>query len=306
MDTVQKSNEEVKVEKKVIRRGIGTARGTTRLKFTHEIAKPNGLFLAHLDSVEVKTITIGEDKTGMPSFNGMELPKLVLTFASNEEDVNKRHYTTLQFLPVESNAETIPGGKDEWKINNIFDWLKHILNVYLLKGREFTDEEITALSLNYQDFNEDGDYEPVDVEEVVSSWKNIFNNFENICNRGGKDNKAIYKTTEGKILPVWIKLIRCIKTTKKGWVNVSGGDLSFPSIVGEGCVELFKNNVMPSLRIDTIRETILPKVIEDKAKTPNIGNPGMNTLMGGIPVDTMAGGLSMDNVAIAAADDMPF
>ena len=32
--------------KGVVRRGIGTARGTSRLKFSHEIAKPNGLFLA--------------------------------------------------------------------------------------------------------------------------------------------------------------------------------------------------------------------------------------------------------------------
>ena len=35
---------------------------------------------------------IGDDKTGMPSFNGLEIPKLTITFASNEEDANKRHY----------------------------------------------------------------------------------------------------------------------------------------------------------------------------------------------------------------------
>ena len=119
--------------KKVSRRGIGTARGTTRLKFSHEQAKQNGLFLGHLDSVAVTMIQIGEDKTGMPSFNGLEIPKLTVTFASNEEEVNKRHYQNLTFTAVESNANTIPGGKEEWKVNTVFDWFKHILNVYVLK-----------------------------------------------------------------------------------------------------------------------------------------------------------------------------
>lgn len=64
--------------KKVSRRGIGTARGTTRLKFSHEQAKQNGLFLGHLDSVAVTMIQIGEDKTGMPSFNGLEDRKSVV------------------------------------------------------------------------------------------------------------------------------------------------------------------------------------------------------------------------------------
>ena len=292
-------SEQVKetVEKKVVRRGIGTARGTTRLKFSNEQAKNNGLFIAHLDSVEVKTITIGEEKTGMPSFNGMELPKLVLTFASNEDDVAKRHYINLQFLPVESNAETIEGGKDAWKVNIIFDWLKHLLNTFVTKGRDLTDEEVDALSLTYQDFNEAGEYVPVEAEEVVASWKSLFENFENMFNRGGKEGKPVYKTADNKFIPLWIKLVRCIKTSK-GWKNVSNGDLSFPSIVGEGCVEVFKPNVLPSIKLDPIRETIHPKVAEEKPKTPNMPNPTMG-MMGGVPVDTMGGGF--DNIAIDAA-----
>lgn len=297
-------SEQVKetVEKKVVRRGIGTARGTTRLKFSNEQAKNNGLFIAHLDSVEVKTITIGEEKTGMPSFNGMELPKLVLTFASNEDDAAKRHYINLQFLPVESNAETIEGGKDAWKVNIVFDWLKHLLNTFVTKGRDLTDEEIDALSLSYQDFNEAGEYVPVEAEEVVASWKSLFENFENMFNRGGKEGKPVYKTADNKFIPLWIKLVRCIKTSK-GWKNVSNGDLSFPSIVGEGCVEVFKPNVLPSIKLDPIRETIHPKVAEDKPKTPNMPSPAMG-MMGGVPVDTMGGGF--DNIAMDAAEDMPF
>lgn len=63
-------NQETPIEevKKVSRRGLGSARGTARLKFGNDQAKPNGLFLGHLEEVKYSTITIGEDKTGMPSF----------------------------------------------------------------------------------------------------------------------------------------------------------------------------------------------------------------------------------------------
>lgn len=186
-------NQETPIEevKKVSRRGLGSARGTARLKFGNDQAKPNGLFLGHLEEVKYSTITIGEDKTGMPSFNGFEIPKLTLTFASNEEDPNKRHYVSKTFTAVESNVNTIPGGKEEWKVNSVFDWLKHVLNVYYLKGRELTDEEATALSLTFEDFDKQGEYVSVDTEIVINAWKVLFENFENIMNRG-KDGKPVY------------------------------------------------------------------------------------------------------------------
>lgn len=302
------ANEATKEVKKV-RRGIAAARGTTRLKFSHEQAKLNGLFIAHLDSVATSMIQIGEDKTGMPSFNGLEIPKLVFTFASNEAEVAKRHYVILQFTAVESNANTIPGGKEDWKVNTVFDWLKHILNVYVLKGRELTDEEADALSLPFEDFDEQGEYVPVEPETVIAGWKTIFENFENIVNRG-RDGQPYYKTKDGKDIPVWIKLLRYNKT-KKGWNPVNNGDLSFPSFVGEGCIEIYKQNTAPSIRIDSVKESIIPMNVE-KAKAPNmpaIGNgvAGASPMGGGIPVDPMAGVNNLNNIAMeAGVDDMPF
>lgn len=301
--------------KKVTRRGIGSARGTSRLKFSHELARPNGLFIGHLESVVLSTITIGEDTTGMPSFNGMDIPRIVLTFASNEEDVNKRHYVNLSFNAVESNANTIPGGKDEWKVNAVFDWLKHLLNVYYLKGRELTEDEANALSLSFEDFDEDGNYVPIEPETVVAGWTSLFEAFENIMNRGGKEDACIYKDKNGKFIPVWIKLIRYIKNNKKGWQPVNNGELAFPTFVGEGCVERYVQNALPSIKLDAIKECIIPKNIE-KAKAPNmptaagagVGGP----MAGGIPVDPMmagsASGLGAGYEAIAneAGDDMPF
>lgn len=288
--------------KKVNRRGIASAQGTTRLKFSHELAKQNGLFLAHLDSVTVSTISIKEDSTGMPSFNGLDIPKLNIVFASNEEEANKRHYITLSFNAVESNVKTIPGGKDDWKVNSVFDWLKHILDVYVLKGRELTDEEAAALSLSYEDFDENGEYVPVEPEAVIAGWKSLFENFENIINRG-KDGQPYYKTKDGKNIVTWIKLIRYIKNSK-GWSAINRGELSFPTFVGEGCIEIYKQNTPATIRVNSIREAIIPMNI-DKPKAPNMPSPMIGGTTVGAPIaDPMIN--TGNNIAAEAMDDMPF
>ena len=307
--TAAEVQEEVQNVRKVNRRGVAAARGTTRLKFSHEQAKQNGLFIGHLESVVVSMIQIGEDKTGMPSFNGLEIPKIVLTFASNDPEVSKRNYVSLQFTAVESNANTIPGGKDEWKVNTVFDWFKHILNVYVLKGRELTEDEANALTLSFEDFDEQGEYVPVEPEDVVAGWKTLFENFENIINRG-RDGQPYYKSKDGKYISVWIKLLRYIKTGKKGWQPVNNGDLAFPSFVGEGCIEVYKQNTPPSIRIDSIKEAIIPMNVE-KAKAPNMPTPGIGGIaapaMGGVPVvDPMVGAGNFNGIATEAAEDMPF
>lgn len=298
-------NQETPIEevKKVSRRGLGSARGTARLKFGNDQAKPNGLFLGHLEEVKYSTITIGEDKTGMPSFNGFEIPKLTLTFASNEEDPNKRHYVSKTFTAVESNVNTIPGGKEEWKVNSVFDWLKHVLNVYYLKGHELTDEEATALSLTFEDFDEQGEYVSVDTEIVINAWKVLFENFENIMNRG-KDGKPVYHNKNNKFIPVWLKLLRYVKS-RKSWTPINNGDLSLPQFVGEGCIEIYQQNATPSIKIDLVKETILIMNVE-KPKTPNMpAVGGMAPMMGGVAIDQTMNPMGTD-ISSQTIDDMPF
>ena len=298
-------NQETPIEevKKVSRRGLGSARGTAHLKFGNDQAKPNGLFLGHLEEVKYSTITIGEDKTGMPSFNGFEIPKLTLTFASNEEDPNKRHYVSKTFTAVESNVNTIPGGKEEWKVNSVFDWLKHVLNVYYLKGRELTDEEATALSLTFEDFDEQGEYVSVDTEVVINAWKVLFENFENIMNRG-KDGKPVYHDKNNKFIPVWLKLLRYVKS-RKSWTPINNGDLSLPQFVGEGCIEIYRQNAIPSIKIDLVKETILIMNVE-KPKTPNMpAVGGMAPMMGGVAIDQTMNPMGTD-ISSQTIDDMPF
>ena len=298
-------NQETPIEevKKVSRRGLGSARGTARLKFGNDQAKPNGLFLGHLEEVKYSTITIGEDKTGMPSFNGFEIPKLTLTFASNEEDPNKRHYVSKTFTAVESNVNTIPGGKEEWKVNSVFDWLKHVLNVYYLKGRELTDEEVTALSLTFEDFDEQGEYVSVDTEIVINAWKVLFENFENIMNRG-KDGKPVYHDKNNKFIPVWLKLLRYVKS-RKSWTPINNGDLSLPQFIGEGCIEIYQQNAIPSIKIDLVKETILIMNVE-KPKTPNMpAVGGMAPMMCGVAIDQTMNPMGTD-ISSQTIDDMPF
>lgn len=298
-------NQETPIEevKKVSRRGLGSARGTARLKFSNDQAKPNGLFLGHLEEVKCSTITIAEDKTGMPSFNGFEIPKLTLTFASNEEDPNKRHYVSKTFTAVESNVNTIPGGKEEWKVNSVFDWLKHVLNVYYLKGRELTDEEATALSLTFEDFDEQGEYVSVDTEIVINAWKVLFENFENIMNRG-KDGKPVYHDKNNKFIPVWLKLLRYVKS-RKSWTPINNGDLSLPQFVGEGCIEIYQQNAILSIKIDLVKETILFMNVE-KSKTPNMpAVGGMAPMMGGVAIDQTINPMGTD-ISSQTIDDMPF
>lgn len=288
----------------IARRGIATARGTQRLKFNHTDAKPNGLFVAHLESVDVNMIKIGEETTGMPSFNGLEIPRLRFLFTSNEPEEAKRKYVTLSFTPAESNAETIPGGKSEWKVTNILDWVQHLFKVFVLKGREFTEDEVNALSLDYVDFDEYGQYVPVDPETVVAAWTKMFTNIAEIFNTG-KDGKPYYKTATNAILPVWIKLIRYNKTNKNGWTPIANGELAFPTFVGEGCVELQKPNEMPSIRYNAIKECITPKDIDKKkAQTPNMGGVAGMAPMGGVSLGSEMG-VGMPSFGAEIIDDLP-
>lgn len=258
--------------KPVRRRGISNeTAGTTRAKFSHTDCKPNGLFLAHLDDVALTKVDIKEDSAGMPSFRGIELNRLVLTFASNEEDKTKRRYQTLSFMPVESNVNTIPGGKEEWKVTRVFNYLKHILDVYVLRGAPMTPAMEDALSLPFEDFDENGEYNQVATEVVAAGWNQLFANFFNLINTA-KEGAPAWKTKEGKPIIVWIKLLRYVKGGK-GWTEIDRGNLSFPTYPGEGVIEPYIKNQPPMIKLDVTREAIKPMNIE-KNKKPNLQMPG--------------------------------
>lgn len=312
--TKAEAGQPAEVANKKKRRGISNeTRATSRLKFddVRDANKANGLFQGHLESVEVKDITIGEETTGMPSFNGMIVPKLILTFASNHPAVAERRYVSMQFLPAESNVDTIPNGSKAWQVDRIMAYLKHLLDVYLLKGKPMSEEQEDALTLAFEDFDDNGEYVSVDPTEVINGWRVLFENFANIMNTG-KDGKPIYVTADGKIIPIWMKLLRFTKN-KGQWKPVEGGnragDLAFPGFVGEGVIELFVTNKAPILKVNATKEKI---AVMDIAKTPtNPAVPGMpGAPMGGVPAG-FGDGMGADNGSPipafpGAGEDLPF
>lgn len=302
------------VANKKKRRGISNeTRATSRLKFDNvrDANKANGLFQGHLESVEIKDITIGEETTGMPSFNGMTVPKLVLTFASNHPVANERRYVTMQFLPAESNVDTIPNGSKAWQVDRIMAYMKHILDVYLLKGKPMSEAQEDALTLAFEDFDDNGEYVSVDPTEVINGWRVLFENFVNIMNTG-KDGKPVYTTADGKIVPVWMKLLRFTKN-KGQWKAIEGGnragDLAFPGFVGEGVIELFVTNKAPILKVDATKEKIAPMDISKTPTTPAV--PGMpGAPMGGVPAGFTDSASAVNAGPIpafpGAEEDLPF
>lgn len=294
------------VATKKVRRGISNqTQAVSQLKFHEKDANPsNGLFIAHLDEVRVDWSNSAESK----SFPGISVPRLTFHFASNHPNVSERRHAYHTLFPVESNVNTIPNGSEEWKVNQVFNAIKHLLDVFYLKGREMTEAEEDALSLPFVDFDDEGNYISVDPEEVVAGYRVIFENAAAMLNgtynlADGETPKACFKDASGKPLTCWIKLLRH-KRVKGSWNNVtSNGDLGFDSFIGNGIVELWVKDKAPSvLRIDSAKESITPK---ETKKAPTIGNPAMNGMGGVMPGGPMMPG--MDNAAFdAAAEDMPF
>jgi len=217
----------------------------------------------------------------------------------------------MQFLPAESNVDTIPNGSKAWQVDRIMAYLKHLLDVYLLKGKPMSEEQEDALTLAFEDFDDNGEYVSVDPTEVINGWRVLFENFANIMNTG-KDGKPIYVTADGKIIPIWMKLLRFTKN-KGQWKPVEGGnragDLAFPGFVGEGVIELFVTNKAPILKVDATKEKI---AVMDIAKTPtNPAVPGMpGAPMGGVPAG-FGDGMGADNGSPipafpGAGEDLPF
>lgn len=293
---------------KKVRRGVSNkTQAVAQLKFHEKDAAQNGLFVGHLEEVRVDWSNNADAK----SFTGMSIPRLTFHFASNHANASEKRHVYQTLFPVESNVNTIPGGSEDWRVNNVFNWIKHILDVFYLKGREMTETEEDALSLTFEDFDENGEYVSVEVEDVIAGYRAIFENAAAMLNGSfeladGETAKPVYKTSDGKFIPCWLKLLRH-KKRKGDWINVgANGDLAFDGFIGNGVVELLKKDCPPTvLRLDLAKESITPK---ETKKTPTIGAPGMGApAIGGVMAGAPTMGMPVDNGAFqAAGEEMPF
>ena len=293
---------------KKARRGVSNkTQAVAQLKFHEKDAAQNGLFVGHLESVSVEWFTDANGK----EFTGEKVPRLVFHFTSNHANASEKRHVYQSLIPVPSNVNTIPEGIESWKVDNVFNWIKHILDVFYLKGRELTEEEEDALSLTFDDTDENGEYVSVEVADVLAGYRSVFENACAMLNgqfnlADGEIAKPCFKTSDGKFIPCWLKLLRH-KKRKNDWINVtSNGDLGFDGFIGNGVVELMRKDMPPTvLRLDLSKESITPK---ETKKQPTIGAPGMAPGIGGVSVDPMAGMAgNYDAAAVAGAgDEMPF
>lgn len=290
------------------RRGVSNAtKAVANLKFHEKDASPqNALFVGHLAEVRVDWSTNSEGK----QFTGESVPRLTLHFTSEHKNVSEQRHVYYTLNCVESNVNTIPDGIEEWKVNNVFNWIKHILDVYYLKGREMTEEEEAALTLPFEDFDDEGNYVAVETKDVIAGYAFIFNNFAAMMNgqfnlADGEVAKPCFKTGDGKFIPAWLKLLRH-KKVKGEWKNVAqNGELGFDSFIGNGVVELIRKDMPPAvLRVDLAKESITPK---ETKKAPTMGGVASGMPMGGViagsPMDMgVPGGTAFAD----ASSEMPF
>lgn len=291
------------------RKGRGVSNNTVataQLKFHEDNAAANKLFIGHLEDVTVNWATAGEKS----AFAGHKIPYLTFAFESNENDKSIRKHVYETLFPQPSNIATIPGGDDAWRVDNIMKWIKHIFDVFG-KGRRLTEVEEDALTLPFVDFDEEtNEWISVEIEDVINGYAFIFSNIAAILNgtfglKEGDTPKPMYKTADGKGIPIWMKLLRA-KKTKKGWTNVTqNGDLGFDDFLGTGAIELMNGTNPPlKLKVDIAKESITPK----ESPKPMIG--GFAQMPGAVPVmpNTMGAPMVGSEAAAfnAANGDTPF
>lgn len=286
-----------------LRRGVSnTTQAVSQLKFHEKDAAVNGLFIGHLEDVSVQWSTNADGKM----FTGLKVPRLTFHFTSEHTNASEKRHVYQSLFPVESNVDTIPGGKEEWKVNQVLNWIKHLLDVFYLKGRALTEDEENALTLSFVDFNEQGEYVVVEPEDVLAGYATVFTNAAAMLNGTfGKEAdaaaKPCFKDANGKGIILWMKLLRH-KKRKNEWINVTPtGDLGFDNFLGAGAIEIRKANEQPAiLRLDLSKESITPK---ETKKAPTVGVPPY----GGLVTPGMAPGMIPQNDAFSEAqDEMPF
>lgn len=307
------------------RRGISNeTRSTTLLKFNHDDAYPGiGLFIGTI-SARIAWVTIGNDSKST-SFIGKAVPQLIIDFVSLHEPASAKKHNSRTIWARESNADNIESGKNYKFINADFAYMKHILEVVVLKGRPLTPEEEDALVLDYVDWDENGQYEPVEADEVIRAWQVLFESFIKILETSGKDGKSALLADNGKPRHFWGKLLRYQKIngewTPTGYGSEEG-DLCQPTFVGEGIFEeviydpTTKQPKKPAMVLNIVKECIKPMDISRKkpnlAAAPGIGSIPIGggqippSFMGG-PAPTAGG---FDNAFAdnnqGPKDDLPF
>lgn len=284
--------------KKVNRRGISNStRSASQRKYHVSMVDRNTkMFVGALMDVTVTYSDFKDDDASQSAFRGMKVPRLSFHFASLDPNVNTRAHVYKTFTPLQPTVETIPGAKKAWMLEgSILGYIKYLLDVYYLKGRELTESEEELLSLDIDDIDENGNFQPVEAEDTIKAFDKMFFNVAAMFNTAN-GGKPVFLSDKGAPIGMWMKLITCYKSDNT-WKHVEkNGGLAFPSFVGEGVLEI-KTDRAPILNLNSATESVA-NIVDAKAPTALPPMPGATMIpQNGSPISASSQPIS---------DDLPF
>ena len=231
---------------------FGEVQVEQRLSFKPNADLYNGLCLANIVKVEMEEVDIPATKDdGTPSswdMAGHKSYQLVVEFKQHGTD--KERFLTLKETIVGANTrEGVAIEPKTWNslVTEQFRRLQHIVNV-LDNANLGTKSKAVAESL-YPDYSDS-------VEARIAKAKKLFTHFTEMIT--GKGEKARYAG-----VTFWLKVIT--KVPEQTYYVV-------PNFVGKGYLEVFANNVAPSLELSPNESIVLKKKDDKKAEA----KPDMN------------------------------
>jgi len=232
-------------------------RSVSLKKFVPNPEINNGLVKAVLTDVTIGEAEIKQDSS-WELFRGKKVPRLSFIFEEFDHDKDLepcRHIHSYTAYPMDAN---IPE-RENWQWNQIAQTLKHLIDVF--SEDDFKDEYAELLAL---------DDTKTDFEGQLEEWTKFMNGVATVFKGDGKKLPALV----GK--KAWLKLL----LTFKGKV-VNNGDFGFPQYPGDGIVELYKEGVKPSLRVNVTKGEGIVATPYKSAKDLNENNN--NAASGDVP-----------------------
>lgn len=231
------------IPKAETKKRTGITRETRGAAITKLIPNPNennGLCLGNLVAVNYTESVWDTDKDGYKSFKGKNVPRLTFIFKglkTSEKDPGMHFHS----------FNAIPYNQDDWKTDQIFQYIKHFLDVLIPAGIDvdaYWDIIEPLLGCDASELK--------DADEIIAAFATFFKNVVTVFN-GSEDLKIPSLINVDDLL--WIKLLLYFNNKE-----VNRGDFGFPMFPGDGVIERAIQGVPPTMRIRIEKgESIIPR-----------------------------------------------
>lgn len=236
----------------------------SRLSFKPDVNLYGGLSIGKLLKVEVSEHEVSTSKEdGTPSsweFAGMVLPNLVFEYEQvlGAKDPAKRYLVHTETIPATTDSNGTPIDLKLWSdlTTNLFKRLQHILNVMNDGELAPVDTKMKLPKISFSDPK----------EKRVADMKTLFTEFARLYNAKNAEGKVRYADAK-----FWMAVIAAPKT---------GNYYVLPSYVGKGYLEVFKQNVAPTIEIPNNATVELTKKTNKKevAAKPDVNYQDVDTV----------------------------